>query len=64
MCVLYEPWIQWLFVAGAPLKGGHYRTDIISGVGHSCAASVMYDSVQWLGHQHCTIALSGQQQPC
>ena len=32
--MLYGPWIQWLFVAGIALTGGHYRTDIISGVGH------------------------------
>jgi hypothetical protein len=40
MCVLYGPWIQWLFVANAALMGGHYRTNIISGVGHP-----RYDSV-------------------
>jgi hypothetical protein len=35
MCVvLYGPWIQWLFVDSTALKGGHYRTDIISNVGH------------------------------
>ena len=27
------PWIQ-CFMAGAALMGGHYRTNIISGVGH------------------------------
>jgi hypothetical protein len=34
VCGLYECWIQWLFVAGAALKGNHYRIDIISGVVH------------------------------
>jgi hypothetical protein len=41
MCVLYGHWIQWLFVAGATLKGSHYRTDIINGVGHSRSDSVV-----------------------
>ena len=34
MCELYGPWIQWLFLAGVALKGSHYRTNIISGVGY------------------------------
>ena len=34
MCVLYGPWIQWLFVVGTTLIGSHYMIDIISGVGH------------------------------
>ena len=38
MCELYGPWIQWLFVA---IKGGHYRIDIISGVGHSMSDLVV-----------------------
>jgi hypothetical protein len=41
MCELYGPWIQWLFVAGAALMGGHYRIDIISGVGHPRLDSVI-----------------------
>jgi hypothetical protein len=41
MCVLHGPWIQWLFVVGATLMGGHYRTDIINGVGHLRSDSVM-----------------------
>ena len=40
MCVLYGSWIQWLFVAGAPFKGGRY-TYIISGVGHPRSNSIM-----------------------
>jgi hypothetical protein len=40
-CVLYRPWIQWLFVAGAALMGGHYRMNIISGVGHPRSDSVV-----------------------
>jgi hypothetical protein len=39
--VLYEPWIQWLFVAGTALMGGYYKTDIISGVGHPRSNSVV-----------------------
>ena len=34
MCVLYGLWIQWLFVGGTALKGGNYRMNIISGMGH------------------------------
>jgi hypothetical protein len=41
MCVLYMPWIQWLFVAGTALMGGHYRMDIISNVGHPRSNSVV-----------------------
>ena len=42
MCVvLYGPWIQRLFVASATLKNGHYRTDIISSMGHPRSDSVM-----------------------
>ena len=41
VCVLYGPWIQWLFMASAALKGGHYRTDIINGVDHSRSNSIM-----------------------
>jgi hypothetical protein len=50
--MLYRPWIQWLFVAGAALKGGHYKTDIISGVCHSRLDSVVPLVL-------CTIACSG-----
>jgi hypothetical protein len=39
--VLYGPWIQWSFVAGAALTSGHYRTEIISGMGHLRLDSVM-----------------------
>jgi hypothetical protein len=41
MCVLYGPWIQWLFVTGATLMGGHYRTVIISNVDHPRSDSVV-----------------------
>ena len=41
MCVLYGPWIQWLFVDGEALKGGHYRMDIINSVGYPRLDSVM-----------------------
>jgi hypothetical protein len=41
MCVLYRPWIQWLFVVGTALMGSHYRTDIISSVGHPRSDSVV-----------------------
>jgi hypothetical protein len=41
MCELYGPWIQWLFVTGTALMGGHYKTDIISGVGHLRSDSVV-----------------------
>jgi hypothetical protein len=34
MCELYEPWIQWLFMAGVALTSGHYKIDTISGVGY------------------------------
>jgi hypothetical protein len=34
MFELYGPWIRWLFVAGAALTGGHYKMNVISGVGH------------------------------
>jgi hypothetical protein len=40
-CVLYGLCIQWLFVVGTALMGGHYRTDIISGVGHSRSNSIV-----------------------
>jgi hypothetical protein len=39
--VLYKPWIQWLLVAGVALMGSHYRTNIISGVGHLRLDSVV-----------------------
>jgi hypothetical protein len=47
----------------------HYRTDVISGVGHLRLNSVMslvlctVCFVQWLGHWHYTIGPSGQRQP-
>jgi hypothetical protein len=41
VCVTYAPWIQWLFCAGATLTGSHYRTYIISGVGHLRSDSFM-----------------------
>ena len=41
MCVLYGPWMQWFFMAGAASMGGHYRTDIIIVVGHSRSDSVV-----------------------
>ena len=41
MCVLYGPWIQWLFVASTTLKGSHYMTNIISDVGHLRSDLVM-----------------------
>jgi hypothetical protein len=48
---------------------GHYRMDIISGVGHPRSDSIMslvFRTVcfmQWLGYRHCTIGPSGQRQP-
>jgi hypothetical protein len=47
---------------------GHYRTNIISGVGHprsdSVVSLVLYTvAVEWLGHRHCTTDSSGQRQP-
>jgi hypothetical protein len=48
---------------------GHYRRDVISGVGHSGLNSVMslvlrtVCFVQLLGHWHCTTGPSGQRQP-
>ena len=44
---------------------GHYRTDIISGVGHLRSDSVVplvlcTVAVQWLGYQHCTTSPSGR----
>ena len=41
MCMLYGPWIQWLFVTSATLMGGHYRTYITSGVGHPRSNSIV-----------------------
>ena len=41
MCVLYEPWTQWLFAAGVALNGNHYRTNIINGVGHPRSDSIV-----------------------
>jgi hypothetical protein len=41
MCVLHGPGIQWLFVASATLIGGHYRTNIISSVGHPRSDLIM-----------------------
>jgi hypothetical protein len=47
---------------------GHYRIDIISGVGlprsDLVAPLVLYTiDVQWLGHRHCITGPSGQRQP-
>jgi hypothetical protein len=48
----------------------HYRTDVISGVGHSGLNSVLLlvlhtvCFVHLLGHWHCTTGPSGQRQPC
>jgi uncharacterized membrane protein len=39
--VLYGRWIQWLFVASAALTDSHYKTDIISSVGHPRTNSVV-----------------------
>jgi hypothetical protein len=41
MCELYGPWIQWLFIAGVALTGGHYRMNVIRGVGHPRSDSVV-----------------------
>ena len=41
MCLLYGPWIQWLFVVNATLKGSHCKTNIINGVGHPWSDSVV-----------------------
>jgi hypothetical protein len=48
---------------------GHYRTNIISGLGHSRSNSVMplvlcTVLVQWLGHWHYAIGPLRQRQPC
>jgi hypothetical protein len=49
---------------------GHYRTDVISDVGHSglnpIVPQVLHTVcfVQLLGHWHCTTGPSGQRQPC
>jgi hypothetical protein len=49
---------------------GHYRTGVISGVGHlglnSVVSLVLHTVyfVQLLGHWHCTTGPSGQCQPC
>jgi hypothetical protein len=47
---------------------GHYRTYIISGVGHSRLDLVVplvlcVVAMQWLGHRNCTIGPSRQRQP-
>ena len=57
------------FVTGASLTGGHYKTYIISGVGHprsfGHAASVMDSSVQYLVcDRYCITGPSEQRQPC
>jgi hypothetical protein len=52
MCMLYEPWIQWLIMAGAALEGGHNRTDIINGVGYPRLDSVVPLML-------CTVACNG-----
>jgi hypothetical protein len=41
MCELYGPWIQWLFMASVALTGGHYKMNVISGVGHPRSDSVV-----------------------
>jgi hypothetical protein len=38
---LYGLWIQWLFLTDAALTSGHYRMDIISGVGHPKSDSIV-----------------------
>jgi hypothetical protein len=49
---------------------GHYRTDVISGMGHPGLNSVMSlvlrkaCFVQLLGHWHCITGPSEQHQPC
>jgi hypothetical protein len=49
---------------------GHYRTDVISGVGHPGLNSVVslvlrtVCFVQLLGNWHCTTGPLGQRQPC
>jgi hypothetical protein len=47
---------------------GHYRTNVINGVGHPRSDSIMplvlcMITMQWLGHRHCTIGPLGQCQP-
>ena len=53
MCMLNRFWIRWLFVAGIALMGGHYKTDIISGVGHLRSDSGVLPLVL------CTVACNG-----
>jgi hypothetical protein len=38
VCMLYEHWIQWLFMAGTALMGSYY---IISGMGHPMSDLIM-----------------------
>ena len=38
VCII-EPRIQWLFMAGVAIMGGHYKTKIISSVGHPSSDS-------------------------
>jgi hypothetical protein len=51
------------------LIDGHYRKDIISGVGHPRSDSIMplvlcMVAVEWLGHRHYITGSSEQCQPC
>ena len=57
--MLYRPWIQWLCVAGATLMGGHYRTDIISGVDHLRLDSVVPLVSCKVAHESC-VQVQGQ----
>jgi hypothetical protein len=41
VCLLYGPWIQWLFVAATTLKNSRYRMNIFSNVGHPRSDLVM-----------------------
>jgi hypothetical protein len=52
VCMLYGSWIQWLFVASATSKDGHYRMDIIS-----CMGNLRLDLVVTL--VLCTVACNG-----
>jgi hypothetical protein len=51
------------------LMDGHYKIDVINGVGYlrldSVVPLVLHTvAVQWLEYRHCTTCLSEQRQPC
>jgi hypothetical protein len=67
MCVYMGLGSNDCFMADAALIGGHYKTNIISDVGHPrsdlVVLLVLY-MVVYPGHQCCIIGPSGQHQPC